>query len=99
MLAASWAVILLFWRTNSVTLDIFLSVLLGDGCLVSSAASTPALKLVSYSELVFFLLLSKSYFQHLESFCSIFPKFQAKFIADVLFQGCHFIGMPKSQIG
>jgi hypothetical protein len=75
------------------------SVLLGDACLVSSAESTPALKLESHSELVFFLLLLKSYFQHFENFCSMFPKFQAKFIAGVLFQDCHFLGMPKSQIG
>jgi hypothetical protein len=42
-------------------------------------------------------LLSRSYFQYFDCCCRIFLQFRAKYNADMLlFQICHFLGMPKS---
>ena len=44
-------------------------------------------------------LLSKSYYQHFKSFCTIYPHFREKFdIHTLYFQVCHFLGIPKSQL-
>jgi len=44
-------------------------------------------------------LLCKNYFQHFEYFLESFPKFKAKFDADILlFQVCHLLCIPKLQM-
>lgn len=44
---------------------------------------------------LFPFLPCESYFK---CFCNISPQFYAKFITDILFQVCHFLGMWKSQM-
>jgi len=44
-------------------------------------------------------VLSKTAIKNSESSCATFPQFKAKFDARMLFyQGCHFLGIPKSQM-
>jgi hypothetical protein len=94
MSAISQIVILLFVIINSFTQSTFSSVLLTDGC---SKHMTYTTWKITQNLCPSHYLLSKSYVHHFSSFSSTFLQFNLKLHTNILlFQVCHFLGMPKS---